>query len=77
MGCTVAESFPLPPAKVLRAQGVLASGDFDPAVTRLSLKKVHELRGKLEHWSERNCAMATEARYIDKVLASKAWVVSP
>ena len=66
--CTVSDSFTLPPAKMLRAQEFLASPDFDPAMARIPLKKIQELRGKHEHWSVCNRALSTELKHDGRLL---------
>ena len=75
--CTVAETFTLPPAKTLRAQEFLASADFDPAITRLPIRKIQELRGRLEHWSVCNRALSTELRHADRLLVVTEGEITP
>lgn len=75
--CTVRETFTLHSAETLRAQERLASADFDPPMTRIPLKRAQELRGKLEHWSVRNIALATVTKYVGKLLVASAGVISP
>ena len=75
--CTESETFTLPAAKALRAQEFLASPDFDPSITRIHIKKIQELRGKLEHWSVCNRALATETRHVDRLLVTRDGLIGP
>ena len=75
--CAESGSFTLPPAKALRAQQFIAAAEFDPAMTRIPLKRIQEIRGKLEHRSICNRALSTELRHIDRLLVVREGVVSP
>ena len=75
--CAVNESFTLPPGKALRAQELIASPDFDPATTRIPLKKIQDLRGKLGHWSICNRALSAELRHIGLLLVAHDGIISP
>ena len=46
-------------------------------MTLISIKQIQELRGQLEHWSVCNMELATEMRYIDKMLVARSGVISP
>ena len=75
--CTASESFTLPPAKALRAQEFIAATDFDPAMTRIPLRRIQELRGKLGHWPACNRALSTELRHVDRLLVVREGLISP
>ena len=49
--CAESETFSMPSDKVGRAREFLATANYDPCVTRLDLRSLQELRGKLEQWS--------------------------
>ena len=53
------------------------SYEYDPCVTRIPLKQLHELRGRVEHWSNCNSALGAEMRFIDKMLVSRSGMSTP
>lgn len=69
--------FPFPPDKVGRAREFSAIGDYDPGTSRIPLKILQEIRGKLEHWSIRNQSLATESPNVDRLLRTKSGVLPP
>ena len=77
MVCADSATFSLPNLKIDRAMEFSATGDYDPVVTRIPLRKLQELRGKLGHWSVRNQSMAAEAPFIGRLLRSRKGVISP
>ena len=56
--------------KLQRAQGCLSNTFFGPAVNRIEIHLLQELRGKAERWSLRNTALAPELHVIGKLLRS-------
>ena len=74
---TDAETFSLPPCKIYRAREFLATIDYDPGVTRIPLKKLQELRGKLGRWSGCNASLACETLHIDRLIRFKDGLPSP
>ena len=70
-------TFTLPECKVERAREFLASPTFDPGNTRIELKRLQELRGKLEHWALCNTAVRPEMAVVDRLLAKYENVACP
>ena len=58
--CADAGTFAAPRGKIDRVREFLATIDYDPGVARISLRRLQELRGKLEHLSVRNASLACE-----------------
>ena len=48
----------------LEAPRIPESGDLDPCITRIRLKRLRDFRGRLGRWSLSNLAMSTEMRYV-------------
>ena len=46
-------------------------------MTRIPLKRIQEIRGKMEHWSVCNRALSTEARHVGRLLVSRDGKVDP
>ena len=68
--CAKSETISSPLDKWNRAQEFLADSRCDPGVTRIELHTLQELRGKADHWSLCNKALAPELHVIDRPLCS-------
>ena len=62
-------TFSLPSSNVERAREFLASPEFGPGHTRVQLKRLQELRGKMEHWAPRNSPIRHEMDGVGRLLA--------
>ena len=67
----------LPGEKIDRAEEFLMLPAFDPCVTRIPPRRLQELRGRVEHWSNCNTSLGPEMRFIDRLLAFRSGVTSP
>ena len=48
-----------------------------PCITRIPLKRLQELRGSVEHWSNCNMSLGHEMRFIDRSLAPRSGITRP
>ena len=74
---TVDNTFSLPTDKIQKAKMFLSTPDFDPGVTRIPLKALQELRGRVEFWSCCNSSLGVEMRFIDRLLVSQQGISHP
>ena len=50
---------------------------FDPCITRIPPKRLQELRGRVEHWSNCNMSLGPEVRFIDRLLVPRSGITWP
>ena len=62
--------FAPPGAKIDRSAEFLASCEFGPGRTRIQLRKLHEVRGEMEHWSLCNSATRPEPNVADRLMVN-------
>ena len=67
----------LPSEKIDRAKEFSMLPVFDPCITRIPLKRLQELRGRVEPWSNCNVSLGPEMRFIDRLLVSRSGITCP
>ena len=70
-------TFTLPTEKIDRAEEFLMLPVFGPCIARIPLKRLQELRGRGEHWSNCNMSLGPEMRFIDRLLVSRSGITFP
>ena len=71
---TSGNTFALPREKIDRAKEFVMLPVFGPCITRIPLKRLQELRGRVEHWSNCNMSLGHEVRFIDRLLVSRSGI---
>ena len=74
---TEAGAFSLPDAEIDRAIEFLASPDFGPGITRIPMRKLQDLREKVEHWAMYSMAIRLELIVVDVMLVTYQSEVAP